>query len=192
MAPLIDLLVLILAVSVVSSFMICFLVVSKLMAIEMILIYQLTYSALMMIKKLELFMLPLRNLWIVNGYNKLLPDSPAITLPGRISEIYYKADFLSNFSIDVALVLLPVIVGACLILIGKVRSSKSFRLKGYRALKEWLFSALLFVQLHLDISIFLGLNYASNKMMGLVVGVALELLLIAELVIYIAKPMNFG
>ena len=51
-----------------AAFLICFLLVSKLMAIEMILIFQITYAALILLKKVELFMRPLRSLWIVNGF----------------------------------------------------------------------------------------------------------------------------
>jgi hypothetical protein len=61
------------------------------MAVEMILIYQLSYSALIMILKLELFMVPLRNLWIVNGYNQLFEEGYNKNIPGRVSEVYYKA-----------------------------------------------------------------------------------------------------
>jgi len=52
LTPLIYNLVLALAISVTATFVICFLFISKLMAIEMILIYQLSYTALMMILKL--------------------------------------------------------------------------------------------------------------------------------------------
>ena len=55
----------------------------------MIFIYQLTYAALLLLEKLELFMTPLRNLWIVNGYNSLFKDVSS-RLPGRVSEVLYK------------------------------------------------------------------------------------------------------
>lgn len=124
-------------------------------------------------------MLPLRNLWIVNGYNQLLPDSPLGVLPGRLRSIYYKGSFLANFSIDIVIVLIPIIIGSIFVIIGKVMKNKNRRIKGYKTLKEWLISALLFVQLHMDISIFLGLNFSTDKMIGLVAGTVLELLLVA-------------
>jgi hypothetical protein len=77
------------AYSSLALFLICFLLVSKLMAIEMIFIYQLTYASLILLKKLELFMNPLKYLWIVNGYNSLFKDENS-QLPGRVSEVFYK------------------------------------------------------------------------------------------------------
>jgi len=123
-------------------------------------------------------MLPLRNLWMVNGYNQLLADSPLGPLPGRLRSIYYKGSFLSNFSIDIVIVVIPIIIGSIFIIVGKVLGNKKRRIQGYKILKEWLISALLFVQLHMDISIFLGLSFSTDKMIGLVAGTILELLLV--------------
>ena len=81
----VELLTVVLAFSAAGLFIIAFMVVSKLMAVEMLLIYQLAYSSLIMLQKLQLFMIPLRNLWLVNGYNKLFEDSPSGSIPGRIS-----------------------------------------------------------------------------------------------------------
>lgn len=89
MSSTMELLAYLVAYSSLGSFFICFFLVSKLMAIEMIFIYQLTYAALLLLKKLELFMTPLRNLWIVNGYNSLFKDVSS-QLPGRVSEVFYK------------------------------------------------------------------------------------------------------
>jgi|LakMenE01Jun11ns_1017448.scaffolds.fasta_scaffold7242487_1 hypothetical protein len=69
-------------------------------------------------------MIPLRNLWLVNGYNQLFEDSPSGTLPGRISEVYYKASFLANFSIDIVVVILPIMVGGVWLLVSKLRKNK--------------------------------------------------------------------
>lgn len=69
-------------------------------------------------------MTPLRNLWLVNGYNKLFEDNPSGSIPGRISEVYYKASFLANFSIDFIVVALPVLIGGIWLLVSKLRSNK--------------------------------------------------------------------
>lgn len=84
LASTISLLTYVIAFTSMTVFMICFLLVSKLMAIEMIFIYQITYAALILLEKVELFMSPLRNLWIVNGYNNLFADT-STSLPGRVS-----------------------------------------------------------------------------------------------------------
>ena len=98
--------------------------VSKLMGVEMILIFQVGYCALLTIEKLELFMVPLKNLRITNGYNELLSDSAGGNLPGRLSSINYKGSFLSNFNLDVVVVLLPLLAGLIALVVAKVRSKK--------------------------------------------------------------------
>jgi hypothetical protein len=72
--------------------------------------------------------------------------------------------------------LLPIIAGSVYLLIAKIRKSKENRITGYRILKEWLFSSLLFVQLHLNISISLGVSYSSS-MVSLAFGALIEILL---------------
>ena len=60
-----------LLIVVLVSFMLLFLLVSKLIAIEMIFVFQFTYCGLIMLKKLEGLMEPFKNLWICNFYNEL-------------------------------------------------------------------------------------------------------------------------
>ena len=59
-------------------------------------------------------------------------------------------------------------------------------------MKEGLFSSLLFVQMHLSISIALALQYSSQKVIAIVLGGIIEMLIIALLVLYIKRPKNFG
>ena len=40
----------------------------------MIFVFQVSYTSLLFLEKLELYMSKLRNLWIVNGYNQLFED----------------------------------------------------------------------------------------------------------------------
>lgn len=133
-ASIMEILSYIVAYSSIGLFLICFFLVSKLMAIEMIFIYQLTYASLILLKKLELFMTPLRNMWIVNGYNSLFKDESSL-LPGRVSEVFYKGSFLANFSFDIVIVLLPIMVGSVYLLMGKIGKNKDNRLRAYRILK---------------------------------------------------------
>ena len=79
----------------VGIFLLCCLLVSKLMGIEMIFIFQVGYAGLLLVTKQEALMVPLRNLKIVNGYNQLMPDSSENNLPQRLSEIFYSASFLA-------------------------------------------------------------------------------------------------
>jgi hypothetical protein len=37
-------------------------------------------------------------------------------------------------------------------------------------MKEWIFSALLFLQIHLNVSIFLQFHFGTNKMIGVAFG----------------------
>lgn len=68
----------------VGLFLICCLLVSKLMGIEMIFIFQVGYAGLLLVTKQEALMVPLRHLKIVNGYNQLMPDSSSSNLPQRL------------------------------------------------------------------------------------------------------------
>jgi len=100
-------------------------------------------------------MTPLRNLWIVNGYNPMFSDDSQ-GLPSRLSSVYYKGAFLANFNIDIVIVLLPIIAGAVLLIISKITGRKGIRLKSYVFFKDWLLSALLFAQIHLNFSTILS------------------------------------
>ena len=70
-------------------FLICFLFVSKLIAIEFLLVPQVTYAGMIMIEKLESLLLPLQNLRYVNGYNPLFKGKDNIILPPRVSILLY-------------------------------------------------------------------------------------------------------
>lgn len=50
----------------------------------------------------------------------------------------------------------------------------------------------MFVQIHLNVSISLGVNYSNNIITTFVFGGIIEVLLIIQLFLYIKKPKNFG
>ena len=106
----------------VGLFLLCCLLVSKLMGIEMIFIFQVGYAGLLLVTKQEALMVPLRHLKIVNGYNQLMPDSSANNLPQRLSEIFYSASFLANFAFGLIVVLLPLIIGLIVLIVAKTKS----------------------------------------------------------------------
>ncbi len=62
----------------------------------------------------------------------------------------------------------------------------------YKILKEWLLSALLFAQMHLNISIILGVSYSADSIIGLILGGILSILLIIQLVLLFKNSKNFG
>jgi lipopolysaccharide export LptBFGC system permease protein LptF len=136
----------------------------------MILIFQIAYASLLMVEKKELLMVSLRNLWIANGYNNLIADNAAIGLPQRVSEIYYKGSLL----------------------VGKFRKQKKTRVRGYSTLKEWQISSLLFVQLHLGISLCLAYKYNSSNILGLICGGLFYLFIIVLVVLLGKSGKNFG
>lgn len=117
---------------------------SKLIALEMMYILQVSYE------KKELLMIPVRYLRITNGYNDLLSDDS--NTPGRVSDIYYRGSFLSNFNVNVVLALLPLIVGLIVLIASKIKKDKQLRLKSYRLFKEWELLLLLFVLMQLEVS----------------------------------------
>lgn len=123
---------------------------SKLMALEMVYILQVGYGGLLLVEKKELLMVPVRYLRITNGYNDLLSDN-SIT-PGRVSDIYYRGAFLSNFNLNIVLALLPLIIGLIILIVSKVKKQKNLRLKSYRFFKEWELLLLLFVLMQLEVS----------------------------------------
>ena len=59
-------------------------------------------------------------------------------------------------------------------------------------MKEGLFSSLLFVQMHLSVSLALAIQYSSQKIITIVLGGVIDMLMIALLVLYIKRPKNFG
>lgn len=112
--PIIKILVLALLFVALLAFIFGLVASSKLMAVEMIYVVQLSYIGLIMIDKLEALIYPLINLWPINGYNNLLADGDGLTTPSRVTSPGYKAFFLANFSIDIIIVLAPLIVGGIL------------------------------------------------------------------------------
>ena len=91
-----------LLIVVLVSFMLLFLLVSKLIAIEMIFVFQFTYCGLIMLKKLEGLMEPFKNLWICNFYNELYKVSNPLfclqTLPSSISRSDSKVSMIFSES----------------------------------------------------------------------------------------------
>lgn len=83
-------------------------------------------------------------------------------------------------------------VGLIYIVIGKIGKKKDNRLTGYKILKEWMISSLLFVQMHLNISISLGVNYSNHMMTALAFGGIIEVLLVLQVILYLKRPKNFG
>jgi hypothetical protein len=71
---------------------------------------------------------------------------------------------------DLLIFALPLLVGAVLLIIGKIAKKKNIRVFSYKVLKEWFFSSLLFEQIHLGVCLFINLLYDNkSKMMGLAV-----------------------
>lgn len=67
---------------------ILFLTSSRLMAVEMLFVFQFTFCGLITLKKLESLMEPFRHLWVVNFYNRL--SDIAAELPPRVSVLFFK------------------------------------------------------------------------------------------------------
>ena len=134
-----------LSIVVLVCFMLLFLLVSKLIAIEMIFVFQFTYCGLIMLKKLEGLMEPYKNLWICNFYNELYKASP-LNLPPSINSIYYKSEFLANFNLDFLPLFLPLLVSIILITLSKLCNYRKLKINAQQALKEWSFSSILFCQ----------------------------------------------
>ena len=169
--------------------LICFVFLSKLIAIELILVPQIAFAGLIMIEKIESLLQPLANLRITNGYNPLFKD--AVPLPPRLSILFYQGQFLSNFNACLTFIILPIIIGLVLLAIGKVRKSKKVLHYSYRTLKEWSFSALLIFQFQFTISFGIDFIYG-NTMMGKAIGGILFVGLLVLLVLLFKRPLNFG
>lgn len=98
-----------------------FFFVSKLIAIETLFIFQFTYGGLIMLKKLEPVMYSYKYLWVFNGFNHLYDDG--VYVPPQVAAIDYNADFIANFNIDLVIFLLPLSVGALLLLINWIKNN---------------------------------------------------------------------
>lgn len=116
-----------------AVFLICFIFISKIIAIELIFIPQVTFAGLIMINKLESLLLPLKNLKYTNGYNPLFVDD--VVLPANISILDYYGEFLSNFNIDLALIIVVLVVGGVLLLVGKIQDNKKIKKWAYNTFK---------------------------------------------------------
>ena len=88
--------------------------------------------------------------------------------------------------------LIPLIIGAIINIVAKVKQEKKWRVYSYQVFKEWEFSALLFVEMHLTISICLSLMYDDMKAAGVVFGGLLQIAILVYLVLLVKKGKNFG
>ena len=182
----------VLAIASLLAFLLAVVFVSKLMGLEMIFILQMGYVGLMMVTKMETSMAPLKHLKIVSGWSGFIGDSSASNLPSRLSELYLNAFFFANFMIGVLIVMIPLIIGAIVSLMGKVKNNEEWKLKGKKILKEWVLLALLFGQLLLAVSLSLSMSYDDQKYMGLALGGLIYVGIIVYLVLLGCSPSNSG
>lgn len=78
-----------------------------------------------------------------------------------------------------------------MLLIGKLRKSKSVLQYSYRTLKEWSLSVLLIFQFQFTVSF--GIDFIfGNTMMGKAIGGVLFVGLLVLLVLFFKRPLNFG
>ena len=61
--------------------------------------------------------------------------------------------------VDLVIVVLPLLIGLVVFIISKVKDIKNWRVNSYIVFKEWQFVALLFVQIHLGITISIAYHY---------------------------------
>lgn len=166
---------------------------SKLMGVEMMLVLQVAFVGLMGLDKLEGLLYPLVRLWSVNGYNRIgLQDKMGSIVPARYTVLEYKTWFLPNFNVDFVLIVLPFVVGLAVYIYSKVKSDKEYRIKSFQICKEWGLSLLLFVQIHLLVSLCIGIKYGMEQIYGLVLGGLALLLLLAMGILFCCRPKNWG
>jgi hypothetical protein len=109
---------------------------SRLMAVEMIFVIQVAYVGLSTLDKLETLMYPLINLWPVDGFNRIpLFNQSNKDLPSRIAVIGFKTYFLENFNGNMILIVLPFLVGGGLMIVGRVKKDKKWKLWGIQSCK---------------------------------------------------------
>jgi len=100
------------------------------------------------------------------------------SMPTRVSVPGYNSGILANFNIDAAVVLLPFVAGFVLFVLWKIKKEKVWKIRAFKANKEWAFSILLFVQVHLFTSVIISVKYGTNQIFGVGLGAALGGLLV--------------
>jgi hypothetical protein len=86
----------------------------------------------------------------------------------------------------------PLAVGLVVYMAGRASGNKQTRLLGYRIWKEWELCALLFVQLHLAVTLCISLAYDGQKMVGMAFGGLVYLAIAAYLLLLFCSSKNFG
>jgi hypothetical protein len=171
----------------------CFVVISKLIAIEMLLVPQIAFSALIMIQKLESLLLPLSNLYLVNGYNNAM-EANSSDLPSRITAMQYKSEFLMNYNINLLLVFFTAFVGAILFLVAKLiltEHKQKVKKMSFSLLKEWTLCMLLLFQFQCVMAIGIDVLYGKSTM-GLACAAVFMLLMVVFAILLFKRPLNFG
>ena len=92
-----------------------FLFLSKVIAVDTLLVVQFAYGGLLTMQKIEVGMHPYKELSLFNGYNAFAEDGTKV--PPRVEGLGLSADFFSNFNYGLILYLLPAVVGGTLMLI---------------------------------------------------------------------------
>lgn len=135
----------------------------KVIGVELFGVLQLAYLCVSDINNVQPLLSPLMNMSIVNGYNPPLFDQHA-NVPRRIRVIGYCEEFLNNFSVMLALILVEIIAALGVLAVGKVIPAYGERCRAIamRMLKEYLMMLTVFNSLNLAYSLGIEATYGRS------------------------------
>jgi hypothetical protein len=168
----------ILSYVIVGLLVLMFVFESKVIALEMQLLFQFTYGGLIMLRKMEVSLYPFEGLWIFNGYAYPIGDGTRVD--ARVAALGYHADFLSNFNVNLIIYLLPLAVGSLLFVARKVGRIQCPKLERWQRamLEEWQLTAMLFCLQPLIFAFVINVSYSHERAAGIIIGTVLIVILV--------------
>lgn len=123
-------------------------------------------------------------MWVFNGYALPLADDSRVD--PRIATLGYRANFLSNFNLDLIIYLLPLTAALAMLAYKKLRKVRSHRLEIVIKTvgEDWQLTAMLFSLQPLVFAFVINLTYSTSKIPK-IAGIIVGLILIAILTLYL-------
>lgn len=163
----------------------------KLIGLECITVFQLTFLSLLTFENLSPSFASLSLLSYSCGYNIKNMQSSQVNLGRRFKTVGFSEPFLSNYNLTFALVVIPLLVSLVMAIINRIRyKSANPTLIKYSELMrgEFCFYGLMFSAFSIILSLGIEVGHIGSGMMGLAAGGLLVLVILTYSVLLHKKP----
>lgn len=144
---------------------------SRFIGLEMVGVVQLAFLGLIAVEPLHPLLAPILNLSLINGINSMFSSDQArtaSTVPNRLSALQYESTLAYDLNYSLAIILVPMLVGAILFIASKIIKARSEQLKQWalRAVCEYELTVVLFLLYHATAATAIFAMYFNNNMLA--------------------------